>query len=459
MQESQTSSAKQQVNKKPIKKSASKGSDKLVGKKRRASKQETSFSLEGSNGDDNDNQSQNQKLTYSKEHEYDSGFDDLSDDDSSTNNQLFRIEKKIQQPDLSKRERRLLQNRKSALKCRLKKQQELDKMKKQVDKLSQENRELKEKISGMNALLQCKTEENSSLNKKYADLQLQQTLIIASHLTNSGMMGGLPIGGRVGGQNQQNSLAGALGQMGNHSQLQNQGSSNNSQANNILGTLMAQSLLSTPGQQQQQQTQSALNQLTSQFTGVSNQQQNAQSPSLQSLLTDLQNSILTQQFQAQQQSLAASVGGTNPQNQSQNNNLITQSQLQQLLNQSQSNQASTSNNSILSSQQTNNMHGLNSMSLINQIGQGHSSNANNLFEQQLKVAQFLMGNQNPIQSKNCHSSTNSTLSTKSATSSGQVGSLGSSDQTQKQVLQNQQFQSQQAQTVGGPLQAQNSNQN
>lgn len=80
----------------------------------------------------------------------------LSEDDSdiegqltATNNQLFKIEKKIQQgTDLSKRERRLLQNRKSALKCRLKKQHELDKMKKQVDKLANENRELKEKVSG-----------------------------------------------------------------------------------------------------------------------------------------------------------------------------------------------------------------------------------------------------------------------------------------------------------------------
>lgn len=88
-----------------------------------------------------------------KEREYNEDLDDfegLSDDDS-TNNQLFLIEKKIQQPDLTKRERRLLQNRKSALKCRLKKQQELDKMKKQVDKLSSENRELKEKVSHSNA--------------------------------------------------------------------------------------------------------------------------------------------------------------------------------------------------------------------------------------------------------------------------------------------------------------------
>ncbi len=51
------------------------------------------------------------------------------------------------QPDLTKRERRLLQNRKSALKCRLKKQNELDKMKNEVDKISYENRELKEKVN------------------------------------------------------------------------------------------------------------------------------------------------------------------------------------------------------------------------------------------------------------------------------------------------------------------------
>jgi hypothetical protein len=48
--------------------------------------------------------------------------------------------------ELNKRERRLLQNRKSALKCRLKKQEELERMKEMVDKLSQENRELKEKV-------------------------------------------------------------------------------------------------------------------------------------------------------------------------------------------------------------------------------------------------------------------------------------------------------------------------
>ena len=44
------------------------------------------------------------------------------------------------------RERRLLQNRKSALKCCLKKQQELDKMMKMVERLASENMELKEKV-------------------------------------------------------------------------------------------------------------------------------------------------------------------------------------------------------------------------------------------------------------------------------------------------------------------------
>ena len=53
----------------------------------------------------------------------------------STKHKLSQIEKKIQSNSLSKRERRLLQNRKSALKCRLKKQGQLEKCKSRVDKL------------------------------------------------------------------------------------------------------------------------------------------------------------------------------------------------------------------------------------------------------------------------------------------------------------------------------------
>lgn len=56
-------------------------------------------------------------------------------------------------------------------------------MKKMVEKLASENRELKEKITGVNALLQCKIDENNTLNQKYQDLQMQQTLIIASYFS------------------------------------------------------------------------------------------------------------------------------------------------------------------------------------------------------------------------------------------------------------------------------------
>ena len=45
-----------------------------------------------------------------------------SQSQGSTARKINQIEKKIRASNLSKRERRLLQNRKSALKCRLKKQ-------------------------------------------------------------------------------------------------------------------------------------------------------------------------------------------------------------------------------------------------------------------------------------------------------------------------------------------------
>ena len=78
------------------------------------------------------------------------GTDDENDPDgsrASTTRKLNRIEKKIQQPNLSKKERRLLQNRKSALKCRLKKQDQLANLKGKVDVLVEENGSLKEHVS------------------------------------------------------------------------------------------------------------------------------------------------------------------------------------------------------------------------------------------------------------------------------------------------------------------------
>lgn len=90
----------------------------------------------------------------------------------STTKKLIKIEKEIQNSkDLTKRQKRLLQNRKSALKCRLKKQNQLEKLQEQIEKVNVESRALKEKVSALDALLVCKTQENESINKKYNDLQ------------------------------------------------------------------------------------------------------------------------------------------------------------------------------------------------------------------------------------------------------------------------------------------------
>lgn len=96
--------------------------------------------------DENDQDADNFKM----------GEDSLSDNSSdmglskgSVTRKLSKIEKKISRGDLSKRERRLLQNRKSALKCRLKKQDQLERLKSLVDRLSGENRSLKEKVSAI----------------------------------------------------------------------------------------------------------------------------------------------------------------------------------------------------------------------------------------------------------------------------------------------------------------------
>lgn len=65
----------------------------------------------------------------------------------SVTQKLQLIEQEIQRTDITKREKRLLQNRKSALKCRLKKQSYSDKLKNQLDFLVRENNELKVKVS------------------------------------------------------------------------------------------------------------------------------------------------------------------------------------------------------------------------------------------------------------------------------------------------------------------------
>ena len=67
--------------------------------------------------------------------------------EDSTQRKLTSIEKRIATANLSKKERRLLQNRKSALKCRLKKQDQLSGFKGKLEKISAENVSLKEHVS------------------------------------------------------------------------------------------------------------------------------------------------------------------------------------------------------------------------------------------------------------------------------------------------------------------------
>lgn len=72
---------------------------------------------------------------------------DMEGSRAATTRQLNRIEKKIQCKNLSKKDRRLLQNRKSALKCRLKKQDQFTSLHQKVDSLAEDNAKLREHVS------------------------------------------------------------------------------------------------------------------------------------------------------------------------------------------------------------------------------------------------------------------------------------------------------------------------
>lgn len=56
--------------------------------------------------------------------------------------------------------KRLVQNRKSAQKCRVKKKEEFSLMKVEVNALKQENKDLKEKLNEVTIMLYRKIEEN-----------------------------------------------------------------------------------------------------------------------------------------------------------------------------------------------------------------------------------------------------------------------------------------------------------
>jgi 5-bromo-4-chloroindolyl phosphate hydrolysis protein len=72
-------------------------------------------------------------------HEY---SDDEEDDFEGATRKLKSISKIIKKGGLTRKELRLLQNRKSALKCRIKKEQETYRVKKQLHALQAENEDL-----------------------------------------------------------------------------------------------------------------------------------------------------------------------------------------------------------------------------------------------------------------------------------------------------------------------------
>ncbi|CDW77389.1 bzip transcription factor [Stylonychia lemnae] len=81
--------------------------------------------------------------------------------------------------DADSRERRLVQNRKSAMKCRLKKKYEFDEMKVKLDDLKHQNIELNIQFKNTCILYEDKIKENESLKEKLDSIQGQQTMMLA----------------------------------------------------------------------------------------------------------------------------------------------------------------------------------------------------------------------------------------------------------------------------------------
>jgi len=65
-----------------------------------------------------------------------------------------------------RRERRLMQNRKSAKNCRLKKKAEFNCLKDDIESTIRENAELKFKVSELTVMLYQKIEENNLLQRR-----------------------------------------------------------------------------------------------------------------------------------------------------------------------------------------------------------------------------------------------------------------------------------------------------
>lgn len=53
--------------------------------------------------------------------------------------------------------------------------------------MARDNMQLREEMSGLKATLFCKQEEYENLNKKYKNMQIQQTLFLANNLQSNGI--------------------------------------------------------------------------------------------------------------------------------------------------------------------------------------------------------------------------------------------------------------------------------
>jgi len=84
-----------------------------------------------------------------------------------------------------KKHKRLMQNRKSAKKCRQKKKYEFVIMQQDVVNLESENKVLKEKVNDITMMLYNKIEENAHIQRKLDQALLQNQMVMTQILANN----------------------------------------------------------------------------------------------------------------------------------------------------------------------------------------------------------------------------------------------------------------------------------
>lgn len=102
---------------------------------------------------------------------------------TKTLTKLQKIEQQIKSNKVSKKERRLLQNRKSALKCRLKKQNAFQNKDVMLEKMKQQNKKLSEQCASLQAKIDCKEEHTRDIQEKLQNMEFVQTVLAAAFLS------------------------------------------------------------------------------------------------------------------------------------------------------------------------------------------------------------------------------------------------------------------------------------